>query len=247
MANYCDYAHNRVSDGSVFYIGKGKIARAYSKSGRSTLWHRTSQKHGLSVRYVSKDMPEPCAFSLEKALIAAIGKGNLCNLTDGGEGTSGRVVSDAQRRKCSISNKGHKPATHSIDLARLKNSKPIGTKCGLIFQSATDAAKSVNPDNWKSAKVSICACANGKNKIAYGYEWGYISNGYPVFLYKSKMNEPRPLRWRAVLCSNGMRFEAIGHAIDWLKAIGNNKASTSAICRSAKNGKKAYGFVWCYA
>lgn len=247
MAEFCVYAHHRISDGSVFYIGKGKISRAFSKAGRSNLWNRTSQKHGLSVRYIARNMPEPCSFSLEKALIASIGKNNLCNLTDGGEGTSGRIASDAQRRKCSLSNKGHKPAPHSIDLARLKNSKPIATRCGLSFPSVTAAAKAIRPENWKAAKASICYCANGHTNRSYGFEWGYIVNGTPLFLYQNKMSEPRPLRWRSVICSNGMTFKAIGHAVDWLRLSGYSKATTGAICRAAKTGGSIYGFNWKYA
>jgi hypothetical protein len=247
VKNYCVYAHERASDGKVFYIGKGKPPRAYSKIGRSQRWLRTAQKHGLNVRYIKKEMPEPCAFSLEIALISAIGRDNLCNMTDGGEGTSGRKVTQSQRVKCSASNKGKKPAPHSISLAREKNSKPVATRCGLVFPSATAAAKAIRPQNWESAKVSICGCANGKTRRAYGYEWGFVINGSPLFRYQSKMSEPRPTRWRPVNCSNGMTFDAVGHAVDWLKSIGRSKASTGAICRAAKNSSSSYGFYWNYA
>jgi len=171
VKTYCVYAHRKASTGEVFYIGKGGPQRAASKVGRSTRWHRTVAKHGLQIEIIKSDMPEPCAFTLEKALIHSIGRDRLCNLTDGGEGTSGRVASEAQRRKCSASNKGTKPAAHSIELARVKNSKPITTECGLAFPSATAAAKFVRSKNWRAAKSAICGSANGRLGKRYGYNW----------------------------------------------------------------------------
>lgn len=42
-------------------------------------------------------MPEPCALSFELALIAAHGRKNLCNLSNGGEGVSG--ITEEQKKK----------------------------------------------------------------------------------------------------------------------------------------------------
>jgi len=243
---YCVYIHKRKSDLSPFYVGKGKPQRPYSKAGRNQRWQRTVSKHGIVCQIVKSDMPEPCAFSLEKALIHALGKQRLCNMTDGGEGTSGRVPSCHQRQKCSLSNKGTKPSPQAMDLARKKNSKPIATRCGLQFSSVTDAAKFVNPTNWKSAKVSISFCANGNTNHSYGYEWGFVENGETNFRYVSKMSQPRPKRWRPIRCSNGLSFDAVGHAVDWLRQNGNPKANTGAVCRSAKRGENAYGMRWSY-
>lgn len=248
MKKYCVHAHRKASTGEVFYIGKGGPQRAKSRQGRSRLWQRTADKHGFVVQIVKDGMPEPCAFSYEKALIASIGRDNLVNLTDGGEGASGAVPSAEHRRKCSISNKGTKPSPHSIQLARIKNSKPIGTRCGLKFSSATEAAKWLKPSNWRAAKAGVCASAQGRNFKAYGYEWGYISNGEAIFLYAHKPKKPdvRPHKWKAVICSNGINFQAIAHAVEWLKSQGWDGAVGSAICRAAKSGKMAYGHGWNY-
>jgi len=243
---YCVYIHKRKSDLTPFYVGKGKPQRPYSKVGRNQRWHRTVLKHGIIYQIVKSGMPEPCAFSLEKSLIHALGKQRLCNMTNGGEGTSGRIPSDQQREKCSRSNKGRKPSPHSIALAKKKNSKPIATRCGLRFSSVTDAAKFVSFDNWETAKVSISFCANGETNHSYGYEWGFIENGEANFCYVNKMSQPRPKRWKPVTCSNGMEFASLRHAVDWLQQNGNPKANTGAICRSLKLGGNAYGMRWFY-
>lgn len=245
---FCVYVHRRDADGSIFYVGKGMAQRPYSSAGRSQRWKRIVSKSGLEVEIVKSGMAEACAFSLERAIIFSIGRERLANMTDGGEGTSGRIASHAQRLKCSISNRGTKPSRHSIELARDKNSKPIATRCGLRFASATDAAKKMRPDNWRAGKVGICAAAHGRNKTAYGYEWGYIVDGYPQFLYVDRIKKPdiRPHKWKAVMASNGMTFSAISHAVAWLRENGNPKAGTGGVCRAAKTGGKIYGLEWKY-
>jgi hypothetical protein len=95
------YAHYRESDGRIFYVGKGCGKRAHSSQGRSEYWHRISAKHRRSVKKLRDCLPEACAFSLEKALIA-IHKENLCNATDGGEGATGLKRTTEWRSAMSI-------------------------------------------------------------------------------------------------------------------------------------------------
>lgn len=88
------YAHKKKTTGVIFYIGKGSADRAWSKSGRSKIWHNTVNKHGLIVEILECNLQEWWAFELEKNLIALYGRltdkaGPLVNLTDGGEGMSG--------------------------------------------------------------------------------------------------------------------------------------------------------------
>lgn len=99
------YVHRRATDGTIFYVGKGKGCRATSTKNRNLHWRRTVNKHGFSVHYVADCLSETCAFSLERALIKFYGKDSLCNLTDGGEGISGFQHSDASREKM----KGKRP------------------------------------------------------------------------------------------------------------------------------------------
>ena len=98
MANeeFYTYAHYRASETTPFYIGKGSGKRAYSTSGRSEYWNRIVQKHGLRVEILAWWDLESDAFEHERFLIACFrGMGvDLCNLTDGGDGTSGFVRSE---------------------------------------------------------------------------------------------------------------------------------------------------------
>lgn len=230
--------------GRTFYVGKGTGKRAYQKRNRSIRWVRHSNKYGFSVHIVKDNMEECCAFVFEKILINVIGRENLCNLTDGGEGTSGRIPSMEHRMKCSASNKGKPPARHAIQAAVEKTQKKVGTKCGLVFESITDAARFVAIDgNIKAAKSSISACCRGRRvHQCYGYEFRYIVNGKLIDSGFRIKKVGRPVRNNA-----GMSFEAIVDAQEWLRSNGHPKALASNISQSClKQNRNAYGYKWEY-
>lgn len=98
------YFHTRNDTGAVFYVGKGKGARAHSNK-RNVLWKRISEKHGHTVHIASRWPTETEAFEHEKFLIACFKDMGtpLANMTDGGEGVSGFVLTDAMKSKLSES------------------------------------------------------------------------------------------------------------------------------------------------
>ncbi len=105
------YVHRYASgpkQGEVFYVGKGHGKRAWSKSRSNPHWHNIVNKYGYTIDVLSRFHNEQCAFSFERALISFYGRGNLCNLTDGGEGTSGFVQSEEAKKKMS----GPRPNAH---------------------------------------------------------------------------------------------------------------------------------------
>ena len=109
MNKYYVYIHRRLSDGQVFYVGKGKGKRAYSTSGRNKRWLNTYNKHGFVVEIVASDLTEGDAFSIEKDVISQMRElypSTMCNMTDGGEGVSGYVMSDSQKEECRKRNTG---------------------------------------------------------------------------------------------------------------------------------------------
>jgi len=92
-----------------FYIGKGIGNRWKNLDGRSDYFKRTINKikeNGLEsiVLKLKENINEYDSFVLESELINIIGrkelgKGPLLNFTDGGEGSSGRVVSEETLEK----------------------------------------------------------------------------------------------------------------------------------------------------
>lgn len=109
------YAYMR-SDGSPYYIGKGKHVRA---------WKNHTRRNGTDllpgedrIVILAHRLTDDEAQLLEKKLIsqfgrADLGEGILRNLTNGGEGTSGSIVSTETLIKKSAALKGRKMGPHS--------------------------------------------------------------------------------------------------------------------------------------
>lgn len=113
------YLHKKATNGSVFYVGNGTekngrttplYSRSRDRKNRNKYWVRSVAKHGLIVEIYSMCIDDEAAQELEKALIAMYGKvsdgGQLCNMTDGGDGQAGLSPSEETRRKISEANKG---------------------------------------------------------------------------------------------------------------------------------------------
>jgi uncharacterized membrane protein YfhO len=105
---YYVYLHIKETTGEPFYIGKGKGNRAYQsgKNKRSLYWHNIVNKYGYDIIFLELNLTDEEAIRKEIYWINRIGRkdlneGPLVNLTDGGEGLCGRIVSDETRKKIS--------------------------------------------------------------------------------------------------------------------------------------------------
>jgi hypothetical protein len=144
--NFYVYAHVRNDTNTIFYIGKGKDKRAWSKSRtrRNSYWHNVVNKAGYTVVLLKQRLDEVTAFAEEIRLIQvfkAFGH-TLTNMTDGGEGASnpnqetrekiaqklrgrigpnkGKIMSDEQKERISISKKGQGKGRYVSDKTRKK-------------------------------------------------------------------------------------------------------------------------------
>lgn len=98
------YLHTK-PNGEIFYVGKGNGKRAYDKTNRNKHWKRVVNKYGYNVSVFLDNISDDKAFSVEMDLIDAIGLDNLTNLTKGGEGVRGNVLSEDSKLKLSKSQK----------------------------------------------------------------------------------------------------------------------------------------------
>jgi hypothetical protein len=100
------YAYLR-EDRTPYYIGKGKGNRAYRKRKDGI----NPPKDKLRIIFLKQNLTEEEAFKHEIYMIAVFGRkdlgtGILYNKTNGGEGSSGAVVSEETRKKLSEKTRG---------------------------------------------------------------------------------------------------------------------------------------------
>jgi len=102
--NFVVYSYIR-EDGTPYYIGKGKPNRPYIKNGGRAC--STPPLDKIIILY--ENLNESTAFKIEKELIAKYKRkdldpinGLLYNRSDGGEGASGRIVSEETRKRLSL-------------------------------------------------------------------------------------------------------------------------------------------------
>ena len=122
------YRHRRLDTFEVFYIGIGKTEkRAYSKKSRNKWWKNIILKTEYSVEIIIEDISWKEAQEVEVLLISEYGRrdlglGNLVNLTNGGEGTQGIIVSDKTKQNMSTSATGRKHSEESKEKNRIASS-----------------------------------------------------------------------------------------------------------------------------
>jgi hypothetical protein len=114
MQTFYVYLHKRETDNTIFYVGKGKGRRAWSRSCRNRHWKIISAKHGVLVEIFKDSMSEVCALTLERIIIASIGIQNLANVTDGGGGISGYRHTHEAKEKISASGRGRPQHPNSL-------------------------------------------------------------------------------------------------------------------------------------
>jgi hypothetical protein len=140
MYIYYVYAYIRKSDGTPYYIGKGKGNRAYSPHGNIKI-----PKDKSKIVFLETKLSEIGALALERRLIRWWARKNpdggiLLNKTEGGEGTSGtiRPHSEETKLKISLANKGKSSNFNN----RIKASKTCLSKYGVENALQTEESKS---------------------------------------------------------------------------------------------------------
>ena len=58
MNKYYIYIHRKITDGYIFYIGKGCAKRAWNFNNRNPLWTNIAKKHGVDVEIVFDKLTE---------------------------------------------------------------------------------------------------------------------------------------------------------------------------------------------
>lgn len=115
------YRHRRLDTNQVFYVGIGKSKYRANQKGnrRSDLWNKIVNKTDYIIEIVAEVESWELACELEELLIQEYGRinlgaGTLANLTDGGEGAVGRILTEDHKSKISKTLIGHKHSEETI-------------------------------------------------------------------------------------------------------------------------------------
>lgn len=191
------YVHKRLDTNKIFYVGIGKTKkRAYSRQKRNQYWKNIVSKYGYVVEIVAHfDTWEECC-KLEKELITKygrkdLGRGNLANMTDGGDGLINIIYTKERNDKISKSHKGKKLSQYTKN--KLSNSRKgvsfsnehklklsnAHSKAILLIQNGKvlKEYKSI-----KQAAKELNLHSNGISKVCKGE---YSQTGGYVFKYKN--------------------------------------------------------------
>ena len=99
------YEHIRPDTNTIFYVGKGKGNRLNSLSDRNRYWNHIVDKVGnFEAKKIVENEDEELIFLAEQERIDQLRRigVKLCNVTNGGEGTTGLKHSEESKAKIGV-------------------------------------------------------------------------------------------------------------------------------------------------
>jgi hypothetical protein len=178
------YQHIRLDNNEVFYVGIGKSQkRAYDKRGYRSIYWRNIAKKGFIVEILYDNLSWEEACEKEKELIKKYGRkqlneGTLVNMTDGGDGGSGMILSEETREKIrqfqlSMNKKGKPGRVQSEEIKDKIRNTLKGTKRPKDVVEKLKKPK-LNKENYSYPKSKIkCPYCNFECQPANAYRWHF--------------------------------------------------------------------------
>lgn len=170
MKNKFVYRHIRNDKNVPFYIGIGthntksnnqlwKYCRAYNKCNRNPIWKKIKNKTTYKVEILVDNLNHIEANNKEIEFIKLYGRidlktGTLANLTNGGDGCQGHIISENQKKKISQSLTGRKYSEEfKLKLSLAHKGKYTGKDHPMYGKTHT-----------QTTKAKISKTKTGKNK-----------------------------------------------------------------------------------
>jgi hypothetical protein len=177
MNRHYIYFHYKKDTNQVFYVGQGVGKRYKSIYNRSKHWNYIVNKHGLRCEIIDNNLTREEVNKLEIYYIdkfgrSDIGKGELCNKTDGGEGRSNIIITEETRVKLKLINKGRKFTQEHKDKISISNT---GKKNPMTEQTKANVkiaqSKRIDMPNLLKRMSEINKKAIIGYKDGVNYEW----------------------------------------------------------------------------
>ena len=185
------YRHRRLDTNEIFYIGMGYLKRAYSKDAakRNQIWNRIVNKTEYKIEILAENLSWEDACELEEFLILLYGRidlktGTLVNLTNGGDGRNGYIVTEDRKIQLSKLKKGVKRSKDTCDkiskarkgmkfteehrenLRKNIGIKIIDTVTGKIYNSISEVSRL-----FPISKSSLYRYLNGERRNKTNFEY----------------------------------------------------------------------------
>lgn len=169
------YLHYKKNTDIVFYVGKGTLRKNRNDNyGRAFVqhknpyWQNIVRKYDYDVLIFAACITDEEAKRLEKELIRKYGRDNLCNMTDGGDGSCGINVTKRTREK--LSKLAKLPRSEKW-IASIRKARKNGGNGGVVVKGQKLSQQ------WRD---NISNSVKGKNNSMFGRTGFDHPNSKPV-------------------------------------------------------------------
>ena len=247
------YVHKRNNDGRIFYVGKGCRYRHHSKWARTAYWHNIVNKYGYTAEIVKNNLTQDEAYALEIKLIKKYKHLGLCNLTDGGDGARGALVSEDTRAKHRrrLANPQLKEHLRQKAIARYKDPDFLAAHKKRVKEIASrpevKAKISATLKHHFSDPKNIARLKRQTTKFFKNPAARKLASKKAKERFNTPEKRAAHVQAKAVKCvETGMVFGTGTLAAEWIAAQGIYKGDHSSIARAARTKTSAYGYTWRY-
>lgn len=225
FGKYYVYIHKTLDSNTIFYVGKGKGKRCSETRSRNIYWHNIVNKHGFYYEKVAENISDENAKELEIFLISLIGRKNLTNMTDGGDGSSGYIASKETRLKLSKSSKNRIWTEESRK--KLSESKKGTKKSNEEIQRRSNTRK-----GFKHSEETLLLFSKQRKNIPKSES------------HKQSLSENSG-RAKSIYCVElDMNFKSCAEASRFLGDIKKRRSINDAVLG---NKNTAFGYTWKYS
>lgn len=244
----CVYAHYYDKEDKPFYIGQGKLGRAFNFTNRNNSWNnKVIDKSKVKVNIINIDISIEESIIIEKELIKLYGRldnntGILTNENDGGSNSqSGTNNYFYDKHYFNKDNDNYGNKYESNDL-----SKPVIQidVLGNIVREWSSATEAAEKGNFQARCIS--GCCYGKRHIHNGYQWIFKSDYNPNNNYEyipGKTNNRIYIAESRFNFGNNNNFYIIMYGAADLRKNRFNPRNVSQVINGQKRTHKGFYFI----